>query len=595
MKSKKLSSKELREQILQLSPKEFEKLVSLYNLENNQSINTTITDKYHIADLKLQQAGINKICPYCGSAIIVKRGKGDRKYQLFRCQDCNKTFHTASGTLLDGSSFSFEQWVHILGMTINGYSVADTVNVLVKDFGLNSVNESTVQLARHKIFHFVSLLPQPKLSGVIQVDETYFKENQKASNTLVNHIPNVVVERRPRYGKQPSVLGVMGSEFVNVPVAIDNTGHVVAKVACLGKMELPLFQTLFEEHFQSPAYICTDGQLVFGDYCRSKSIPHYVKPSTYLTLISKMGYDQATYLDDNQNKEVQANNIKILEKAYTSGYGDRIDFKGDLTFQQFYKLKRENKLSLGRVNQFHSTLKKFINTNKTGVSSKFLDKYVCFYAFLHNWKVDHGTFPSAVADFEEVLLYILKNAPHSTFTAKEYKKTTLKLPKPSTQYIQQLALTTSIARQEFNSKYLKFNEEDSVYNFKKREYLLDCPRTQIFQMAKENGLSPKGKTTQWEMVRQLIKLPNIDKIIVALLLKEKKIFIEDEDRDLLAHFKIDADTVKYDTEMEYFIKSHYPSVRSESPIFNDTTYPDPNRIEPPPKEELAIDDTDLPF
>lgn len=562
-----MTEKELHKQLLSLSPKELEKMLSQYNRKHKtQFSNSTTTTQID----KLAAAGINSNCPYCGSSITVKRGQ--ELWQRYLCKDCNKSFTSATGTLLDGSSFTYEQWVQILGMTINGFPVADMVNVLQKDFGLTSISESTVHLARHKIFHFVSLLPQPKLTGVIQIDETFFRENQKASKTLVNHIPEVVQIRKPRYGYNPSAVGVMGSEFVNVPVAIDNSGHVVAKVACMGKLDLLLFQSLFEEHLVTPAYICTDANPIYGKFCCNKNIPHYVRPSQYVSIIYKAGYDQARYTDQAMNEIATKKNTKILQSLYSAGQGDRIDYKGKLTFQQFQKLKYENHLNLGRVNQFHGQLKRFINTNKKGVSSKFLDKYIAFYVFLHNWKVDHGNFPSATSDFEEVLLYILKNTPHSSFTAEDYKNTELQLPKPSAKYIQQLANMTSSARQEFNSKYLKLNEEDRVYNFKKREYLLDCPKVWIFQAAKENKLSVKSKMSQWEMVRQLLQLPNIDAVIVDLLLKEKKIFIDQEDRDLLAYFKINADEIQYNAPVEDVVKSHYPIVKPQNPLFNPNTY-----------------------
>ncbi|MBQ7974710.1 MAG: DNA-binding protein, partial [Clostridia bacterium] len=152
-------------------------------------------------------------------------------------------------------------------MTINNYSLNRMVNVLEKDFGYVGIQEVTVLLARHKILNAISLIPQPKLTGIIQIDETFFRESQKAAKKLENYIPSVAEYRKPRYGVQPSLLGIMGSEFANVPVAVDSTGHVVAKVACLGKLSIQVFIELFHDHIDNPAYICTDANPIYKRYC----------------------------------------------------------------------------------------------------------------------------------------------------------------------------------------------------------------------------------------------------------------------------------------------------------------------------------------
>ncbi len=52
----------------------------------------------------------------------------------------------------------------------------------------------------------------PKLSGVVQVDETYFRENQKGAMELVNVAPTAVKARKPRLENThiPSELGIFG-------------------------------------------------------------------------------------------------------------------------------------------------------------------------------------------------------------------------------------------------------------------------------------------------------------------------------------------------------------------------------------------------
>ena len=61
-------------------------------------------------------------------------------------------------------------------MTINYFSLKEMQNVLEKDYGCVGISENTTFLWKHKLIHAVASLPMPKLSGVIQVDETFIRE-----------------------------------------------------------------------------------------------------------------------------------------------------------------------------------------------------------------------------------------------------------------------------------------------------------------------------------------------------------------------------------------------------------------------------------
>ena len=131
---------------------------------------------------------------------------------------------------------------------------------------------------------------------------------------------------------------------------------------------------------------------------------------------------------------------------------------------------------------------------------------------------------------------------------------------------------TSEARKEFNNKYLKFNEEDRVYNFKKKEYLLDCPRYLINEMAKQYGIPCRNTISIGKVVNDLMKLEDIDIIMVKLLLKEKNIYIAQEDADLLEYFRLEPDNLGYDAPMNEDFSKHYPPVKEDSPLYNPNAY-----------------------
>ena len=573
MKSK-TTKKEFLDFFYSLSTEEALKIVKEYDKKHKTHLSKEL-EKLQVSEIerKLLEIGVNSTCPYCNSNKIVKRGR-DANFQRYYCKECQKSFTAVTNTFLENTNFPWKVWVSILEMTIHNESIADMVNKLEQDYDLKGLTEITVLLARHKILYAVSLLPQPTLTGVIQIDETFFRESQKASKELTNYIPSVAEYRKPRYGVQPSLLGTMGSEFANVPVAIDSTGHMVAKVACLGRLTIEIFTDLFHEHIDKPAYICTDANPIYKRYCKVFGIPHYIRPSSYYTDIKKAGYDQPYYPNEELNKTISEENNKILERLYSTELSDRILNKGHITFKEFVNLKKTYGLSLGAVNKQHSELKKMINIGMTNVSTKYLDRYISFYVFLHNWKVDHGDkYPSSTREAEEILIYILQNAGNSKFTLKDLQETVLTLPKPTSKYIDLLAAMTSEARKEFNNKYLKFNEEDRVYNFKKREYLLDCPRSHLEAVARTHGIPYSHHSVPtWNLVNNLLKCDDIDLIIVRLLLLEKKIHIDQEDSDLLEYFRLEPERLEYDAPLDESISRHYPPVREDSPLYNPNAY-----------------------
>ncbi|WP_317368413.1 hypothetical protein [uncultured Tyzzerella sp.] len=144
----------------------------------------------------------------------------------------------------------------------------------------------------------------PKLIRIIQVDETFIRESQKDSRNLISKI-NKSEKRNPRYGRRPLKLGIMGPEFATVVTAIDNRDYCVCKVSSFGKLTNELFVDLFESHLVNPAYLCSDVNYVYENYCNLKNIAHYEKLSNYLTIIERNGYETPDYSDPVKVKEIK--------------------------------------------------------------------------------------------------------------------------------------------------------------------------------------------------------------------------------------------------------------------------------------------------
>lgn len=215
-------------------------------------------------------------------------------------------------------------------------------------------------------------------------------------------------------------------------------------------------------------------------YCCVNNTPHFIRPSNFLKIIGNHGYIiQAT--DEFEKKA----NKKILEHLYYEGITDKITNRGEILFDKFNDIKYQNGLSLSCVNELHNDIKRFINRDMTNVSTKYLQDYIGYFTYIRNWRVEHGHSPTSKADAEAIFTEILKTKKN--LTSVEVRQKELILPKPSSRYMEVLKEETEKARTAIDNPYFKFNEEDSIFSFNKREYLLDLPKSRLFEIAKDRS------------------------------------------------------------------------------------------------------------
>jgi transposase-like protein len=238
---------------------------------------------------KLNEHEINHACYKCGSINVVKKGKRPDGVQRYICKDCSTNFTLFSGTILEKTRWHWDVWVKVLEMTINHLSLDSMHNALVHDYGCEGINRKTIWLWRLKLVHALASIEPPKLTGIVQIDETFIRESQKGSRQLESYLINPNI-RKPRYGYQPSKLGSLGPEFATVITAIDDRGYCVCKLATLGKASEDMLVDIFEDHINNPAYICSDANSIYKKYCNIFDIPHYIKPSNYKKIIKDKGY-----------------------------------------------------------------------------------------------------------------------------------------------------------------------------------------------------------------------------------------------------------------------------------------------------------------
>ena len=519
-KTKKITTKELQEKLNTLSLSELLTILDGYSTSKGENLQK-IKEKLVVEDLqtRLMQNKINCSCPYCNSTNVIKFGKNGN-VNRFKCKDCGKAFTLFTNTILEKTKYHWDIWVKMVQLTILNEPIETILKILQKDYGLTNLNYKTVFLWKHKIIHSLATIPMPKLSGIIQVDETFFRESQKGSRNLESTINE---ERFPRYGRVPSKYGVMGNEFANVVCMVDLDGYVVAKCIGLGKLTKEMFASEFDDYIENPIYLCSDGNSVYKDYCTLKNIPLYIKPSNYLDTITKAGIIQLditslTYKTDYEKQQ------KIYEKLYNEQLIDYI-YNAYMPYEDFYHIKNANSLGLSRVNQFHAHLKRFLVYNSRSVSTKYLSDYIGFFVYIRNWSISNGHDPKTLEDATKILIDILKQK--TTYKKKDLIKSKLELPKVSDKYMSLLKEHTLKARSLTKNPYFKYDEEDNIISFSKRKYLEDVPKYKLETLRKHYKISPHwGK---YAVISELLKKKDIDNQILNLINNDKHTKINEED------------------------------------------------------------------
>ena len=520
--SKKLSISDLQEQMNLLPITEVMRILDGYSEATHLSINEV---KGHLIkdDLQrhLEENGINTVCPYCGSEEYSRNGFNGN-VRRFKCKACKKSFTSFTNTILEKTKYPWEVWVEMIYSAFSNKDLEQIRSVLEKDYHLAGIDVKTVFLWRHKIMHAIASLPMPTLNGVVEVDETYFRESQKGSRKLVSLLKDT--KREPRYGREASRYGIMGNEFANVVVAIDSNKYCVSKVIGMGKLTVETFTDLFDEHMGDVEFLCTDKNNVYQKYSSVKNIPHYVKPSTFFNIIKAAGVKIPKKGTTLTEKEM-ASNKRILAKLYNKGEIDEILNYDKLSYDEFLTVKRTMGLNLARVNGFHSILKEKIECGTRAVSTKYLADYVGFLTYMKNWETSHGYEAASHEDAEAILLDILKG--HTKYTTADLKKADIPKHRATEAYMKLLKKNTMDIRTRRKYKYFKYDEEDNVTSFNKREFLLDLPDYKLKKLCSYYKIP--HTYARYCKVSLLLKEPDIGAQILRLIRESRSSLISQED------------------------------------------------------------------
>lgn len=239
--------------------------------------------------------------------------------------------------------------------------------------------------------------------------------------------------------------------------------------ACLGRLTIDLFYDLFDKHFESITYLCTDANPIYKRYSALKDVNHFILPSNHLMIKEKHGY-AFNWESDEKHKD----NDTVMRRLYEDGKIEHMS-QGAYPYDAFKLMKKV--FSLSRVNQVHDKLKKKLRSATKGVSTKYLADYVGAYVYVHNWSTDNGRYPSTETDAENILIELLKIK--TRYTVNDINSTSIDMPKASDRYMSDLKKKTDACRKVTKNPHFKYDEEDNVVSFDTRAFLRDLPDYKI--------------------------------------------------------------------------------------------------------------------
>ncbi|MGD7008482.1 IS1595 family transposase [Metabacillus sp. 84] len=252
-------------------------------------------------------------CVHCGSVKVKRNGKY-RGRQRYLCRDCGKSFNDLSNTPISGTRY-LGKWAKYFQMMVEGYTLPKIAKRL-------RIHISTAFYWRHKVLFSLRTMGFQMLKGIVESDETFFRESLKGRKTL---------DREPKKrGERDKKRGISNLKIA-VVVAQDRGGQVIAQKAGTGRVKAEEIDAVIGSYIDPSSLLCTDTATNYKKFAQIKALKH--EPIN----LSKEGY--------------------VKKGIY----------------------------HLQNVNNYHKRLKGWMDRFQ-GVATKYLDNYLYWFSFLQQCK-----------------------------------------------------------------------------------------------------------------------------------------------------------------------------------------------------------------
>ena len=277
----------------------------------------------------LESCRVGQGCPHCKAKKTVKNGHS-RGLQRYLCLACGKSYNAATNTPLSRLR-NKDRFFQIGECLVKGMTLRECAEEL-------GIAESTAHRLRHRFLSSV-VEHQPKaMTGLVEADETYFRESQKGSRKLiVRGVAGLVRAARDRGGK---------------PKVSTKTGKSASR-----KDLVPVLV----------------GRLRGQQHTADKVLQAMNKSQTVEALKDWVGPDTLLCTDGSSTLRQAAAELGIASKHISVSSGSRVT-------EKIYHVQS--------VNRYHEALKTWINRELRGVSTKYLPNYLAWMRMRQWFKDD---------------------------------------------------------------------------------------------------------------------------------------------------------------------------------------------------------------
>lgn len=195
-------------------------------------------------------------CVHCGSTTVKRNGKY-RSRQRYLCNDCGKSFNDMTNTPFSGSRYP-DKWVKYIELMVEGYTLPKIAKKL-------HIHISTAFYWRHKILNALGSLGFNQLIGILESNETFFRESMKGKE--ITH------RKAKKRGEKDDKRGISNLKIA-VVVAQDRNGGVIARIAGRGRPKAEEIDTAIGEYIHPSALLCTDTATNYKKFATLKGLKH---------------------------------------------------------------------------------------------------------------------------------------------------------------------------------------------------------------------------------------------------------------------------------------------------------------------------------
>lgn len=254
----------------ELPKHEQQKLFHLIKEEFFTNTDEVMKDSFTSIREKRFNEGIG--CVHCGSVKVKRNGKY-RNRQRYLCRDCGKSFNDLTNTPISGTRY-LGKWSTFFQLMVEGYTLPKISERL-------NIHLSTSFYWRHKVLFALRSLGFQTLKGIVESDETFFKESLKGRE---------VVDRKPKKrGGRDKKRGISNLKIA-VVVAQDRNGQVIAQKAGTGRVRAEEIDAVIGDFIDPSSLLCTDTATNYKKFALMKELKHetinlskegYVKKGIY--------------------------------------------------------------------------------------------------------------------------------------------------------------------------------------------------------------------------------------------------------------------------------------------------------------------------